>query len=98
MNGGGDDDTAAISLYESFFELEDNLCIRYSGLNPFVVRREKVGEVLLLVRRMNAQNRRKNGIRKDDKVWIDKRETNTSGAKPQRMIGGDEIWQIMKAQ
>ena len=73
MNGGGENDTAAISLYESFFELEDNLCHRYSALNPFVVRREKVGEVLLLVRRINAQNRRKNGIRKDDKVWIDKK-------------------------
>lgn len=71
MNGGGDDETAAISLYESFFELEDNLCIRYKALNPFIVRREKVGEVLLLVRRMNAQNRRKKGIKKDDTVWYD---------------------------
>lgn len=71
MNGGGGEDTAAISLYESFFELEDNLCIRYKGLNPFIVRREKVGEVLLLVRRMNTQNRRKNGIKKDDTVWYD---------------------------
>ena len=73
MNGGGGTDTAAISLYESFFELEDNLCKRYTALNPFIVRREKVGEVLLLVKRINTQNRRKNGIKNDDKVWIDKK-------------------------
>lgn len=73
MDGGGGNDTAAISLYEHFFELEDNLCQRYSALNPFIVRHEKVGEVLLLVRRINTQNRRKNGITRDvDKVWIDK--------------------------
>lgn len=71
MNGGGEDDTAAISLYESFFELEDNLCKRYSALNPFIVRREKVGEVLLLIRRINRQNRTKNGLKKDDTVYYD---------------------------
>jgi hypothetical protein len=47
------------------------LCIRYSALSPFAVRREKVGEVLLLVRRLNAQNRRKNGIKQDDQVYVD---------------------------
>ena len=73
MNGGGENDTATVSLYELFFELEDNLCQRYSGLTPFVVRREKVGEVLLLVRRVNTRRRREMGIRKDDKVWIDKK-------------------------
>lgn len=72
MNGGGENDTTTVSLYELFFELEDNLCQRYSGLNPFAVRREKVGEVFLLVKRINARRRREMGIRKDDKVWIDK--------------------------
>ena len=75
MNGGGGNDTAAISLYDLFFELEDNLCQRYSALTPFIVRREKVGEVFLLVRRVNALNRRKNGLQSKpisgEKVWID---------------------------
>ena len=70
MNGSGDDATA-ISLYELFFDLEDNLCQRYSGLNPFDIRREKVSEVFLLVKRINRKNQREKGIRNDDKVWID---------------------------
>lgn len=71
MNGGGGTDTITVSLYEIFFELEDNLCHRYTSLNPFIIRREKVGEVFLLVKRVNRLNQRKNGIRNDDKVWID---------------------------
>lgn len=71
MNGGGENDTTTVSLYEIFFELEDNLCHRYSGLNPFIVRREKVGEVFLLVKRINRMNQAKKGIKRDDKVWID---------------------------
>lgn len=71
MNGGGGNDTAAISLYEAFFELEDNLCKRYSGLNPFEIRREKVGEVFLLVKRINRQNRAKKGIKNDDQIYYD---------------------------
>lgn len=70
MNGSGDNATA-ISLYELFFELEDNLCMRYTALNPFAVRREKVGEVFLLVKRINARRRREKGIRNDDKIWYD---------------------------
>ncbi len=71
MNGGGENDTTTVSLYEIFFELEDNLCQRYTSLNPFVIRREKVGEVFLLVKRLNRLNQAKKGIRSDDKVWID---------------------------
>lgn len=70
MNGSGDNATA-VSIYELFFELEDNLCKRYSGLNPFLVRREKVGEVFLLVKRINARNRREKGIRNDDQIYYD---------------------------
>lgn len=51
-----------------FFELEDNLCQRYAGLTPFEVRREKVGEVFLLVKRINRKNRREQGFRPDDKL------------------------------
>ena len=71
MNGGGGKDTAAISIYELFFELEDNLCKRYNSLNPFIVRREKVGEVFLLIQRINRQNQREKGIRNDDMIWMD---------------------------
>lgn len=60
-------------MYELFFELEDNLCQRYTSLNPFIVRREKVGEVFLLIKRLNRLNQAKKGIKRDDKVWIDKR-------------------------
>lgn len=72
MNGGGENDTTTVSLYEVFFELEDNLCTRYTSLNPFIVRREKVGEVFLLVKRLNALNQRKKGIKRDDEVYIDR--------------------------
>lgn len=71
MNGGGENDTTTVSLYELFFELEDNLCHRYSGLNPFIIRKEKISEVFLLVKRINRMNQRKKGIRKHDKVYTD---------------------------
>lgn len=70
MNGIGDH-ADAVSLYELFFDLEDNLCKRYTSLNPFEIRREKVGEVFLLVKRMNRKNQRENGLKNDDKVWFD---------------------------
>lgn len=68
---GSSDDAAAISLYETFFDLEDNLCQRYPALTPFVVRREKIGEVILLVKRINRKNQREKGIQHTDKVWTD---------------------------
>lgn len=67
MDGSGDD-TAAISLYEHFFNLEDNLCKRYAGLSPFDVRREKVSEVFLLVKRINRKARREQGLNPTDQV------------------------------
>lgn len=88
MNGGGGNDTAAISLYEVFFDLADNLCQRYISLNPFVVRREKVGEVFLLVQRINRRNQREKGIRNDDKVWIDKNGNRHIRRKAQK----DDWW------
>ena len=54
-----------------FFDLEDNLCQRYTGLSPFQVRREKVGEVFLLVNRINRKNMKEKGVRHNDKVWQD---------------------------
>ena len=67
MDGSGGN-TAAISLYELFFELEDNLCSRYSGLTPFAVRKEKVGEVFLLVKRINRKRLREQGVEHTDQV------------------------------
>lgn len=60
-----------MSLYETFFDLEDNLCERYTALTPFVVRREKCGEVFLLVNRINRKALRKKGVRSNDKVFKD---------------------------
>jgi hypothetical protein len=34
--------------------MNDSLCARYPGLTPFTLRRESAGEVLKLVRRVNA--------------------------------------------
>lgn len=45
--------------------------MRYNSLNPFIIRREKVGEVFLLVKRINRKNQAKKGIRKDDKIYVD---------------------------
>ena len=55
-----------------FFELEDNLCQRYKSLNPFQIRKEKSGEVFLLIRRINDHNARKKGVAPSDTVWQDK--------------------------
>lgn len=54
-----------------FFDINESLCKRYTSLTPFAVRREKVGEVLLLVRRINERNDRKQGIEKRDQVTRD---------------------------
>lgn len=35
------------------FDMTDNLCKRYPSLSPFTVRRERAGEVFLLVNRLN---------------------------------------------
>ena len=66
---GGGGKTA--SLYEMFFDLTESLCKRYTSLTPFAVRREKVGEVLLLVRRINEMNDREHGIGKRDTITRD---------------------------
>lgn len=47
--------------------------MRYHGLNPFQVRKEKVGEVFKLVMRINTRNAREKGYQAHDKVYTDKR-------------------------
>ena len=49
------------------------MCQRYVALTPFMVRREKVGEVFLLIKRINTKNMREKGVRHNDKVWTDKK-------------------------
>lgn len=43
------------------------------ALTPFAVRKEKVGEVILLVNRINRKQLRDKGVKHADKVWKDKR-------------------------
>lgn len=52
--------------------MNENLCQRYRALTPFMVRREKVGEVFLLINRINQRNDREKGIKKQDTRWTDK--------------------------
>ena len=47
--------------------------MRYHGLTPFMVRREKVGEVFLLIKRINIRHNREKGIEAHDQVYVDKR-------------------------
>lgn len=54
-----------------FFDVAENLCERYPALHPIALRREKFGEVMLLVRRINIKNDAKKGIRRSDKVHKD---------------------------
>lgn len=49
-------------LYDLFFDLAENLCGRYPALTPLSIRREKFGEVILLVNRINAKDAKKNGV------------------------------------
>lgn len=72
MNGSGDtSSTAATSLQDVFFELADNLCQKYPALTPFIVRKERFGEVVRLVTWINTNNLKKQGVNGKDKVWKD---------------------------
>ena len=71
-SGQGSSDSAVDSLSDVFYELADNLCQRYSALTPFIVRREKFGEVIRLVIWINSKNLRKQGVSSANKAWKDK--------------------------
>jgi hypothetical protein len=55
-----------------FYTLADNLCQKYTALTPFVVRREKFGEVIKLLQWINSKARKEQGIRPKDSTWKDK--------------------------
>ena len=57
-----------MTLFELFFDLDEMLCAKYNGLTPFQLRREKIGEVALLVRRINAKAFREKGYKPNDSV------------------------------
>lgn len=60
-----------VKLGDVFYELADNLCQRYTALTPFIVRREKFGEVIRLVTWINSKNLKKQGAKSTDQVWMD---------------------------
>ena len=70
-----------------FFDLEDNLCQRYPALTPFIVRRERVGEVFLLIKRINTKAEREQGIRRNDEIIEDGR-----GNRVIRREAGDDFF------
>lgn len=53
-------------MYEVLFELNVNMCNRFTGLDPFRVRAQRFHDVLLIFRRLNGQQ--KNKKRKDGGV------------------------------
>lgn len=60
-----------MTLQDVFYELADNLCQKYTALTPFIVRREKFGEVVRLVTWINSKNLKEKGVHNADKVWKD---------------------------
>lgn len=47
-----------VPLYELMFNLTNQICEKYKSINPFSIRREKSGEVFLLIKRINKSNKR----------------------------------------
>ena len=71
MNGSGGQKTTAATLQDIFYELADNLCQKYPALTPFIVRREKFGEVVRLVVWINSNKLTKQGLGLSDTMWKD---------------------------
>lgn len=59
-----------MTLYQSLFDLTQNLCKLYPALTPFSVRRERAKEVFLLIKRINTQPKTKDGQKVDSKGRI----------------------------
>ena len=45
------------TIYQLLFEMNVNICERFTSLNPFDIRRKPAKEVFLLVKRLNEYNR-----------------------------------------
>ena len=48
-------------MYEVFFDLNINLCDRFTGLDPFTVRKQRFHDVMLIFRRL-AERNKTNGV------------------------------------
>jgi len=59
-----------MSLSDLFYELADGLCQKYTALTPFIVRREKFGEVVKLLGWIHSDNEVKS--KSAEKVWKDR--------------------------
>ena len=46
-------------MYEVFFDLNINLCDRFTGLDPFTVRKQRFHDVMLIFRRLAERNKTK---------------------------------------
>ena len=46
-------------MYEVFFDLNINLCDRFTGLDPFTVRKQRFHDVMLIFRRLAERNKKK---------------------------------------
>ena len=71
MNGSGSSRSTSETMNELFYEIADNLSQKYPALTPFVIRREKFGEVVRLISWINGKNLKNKGIQSTDKVWKD---------------------------
>lgn len=47
-----------LTLYQTYFDFELELCKLFSALTPFSIRKEKAREVFLLMKRLNDANKR----------------------------------------
>lgn len=52
-------------MYEILFDLNTNLCDRFTALTPFQVRRESFHEVLMIYVRLVLQNERRDPMKKE---------------------------------
>ena len=69
-----------IPLYDALFEMEVSICQTFPALDPVRMRREKCGEVLLLLRRMIRYNNTQGGDDApvdDDVIIIAKKNGDT---------------------
>lgn len=59
-----------LTLYQSYFDFELQLCKLFPALSPFSIRRERAREVFLLMRRLNETTRPKKVKRPANDNWF----------------------------
>ena len=58
-------------MNDMLFDISETLCERYHGMTPFMVRKERCGEVFKVLFAILEKNRREKGIRKTDTIYTD---------------------------